>query len=245
MFANNTIKFISTDKRLINHYPPIYSRDLQRPFIKRLNLNYKSNLELLKTSSCPFQRFTNTARCPGILDIINAGYIFRLHRDIRIITNGDGRTFSWEVLTDSKEDNFSISYFGPEQFGDHFNLPDNTLKTIIKINLPWIVKSKNYSLLMTNASFVEENRFSIVEGILDTNKGIEINPILYWHVLNGSEILKAGTPICQIIPIKKSETPRFQCEIDKDDLHKKLLDFNHRRFMTNNFISPEEYFNQK
>ena len=245
MFANNTIKFLSTDKRLLDHYPPIYSRDLQRSFLKKLNVNYKSNLDLLKTSSCPFQRFTNTARCPGIVDIINAGYVFRLHRDIRIITNGDGRTFSWEVLTDSKQDSLDISYFGPEQFGDHLNLPENTLKTLIKINLPWIVKSKKYNLLMTDVSFVEENRFSVAEGILDTDKGIEINPILYWHVLNGSEILKAGTPICQIIPIQKIATPKFYCDIDSENLYQKLIDFNYRRFMTNNFISPEEYINQK
>jgi hypothetical protein len=234
LFRKDKVIFSSSDKRFINHYPPIYSKELSRDFLKDLHKHHRNELDNISKPTCPFVRSMNTARCPGILDMINTGYIFRLHRDIRIRTNGDGKSFFSEVMGYRDPTSPDVSHFGPEQFGDYYKMPPNTLKTLIKINLPWMIESTNYNLLQTQPSFVEEDRFTVVEGILNPNKGREINIILFWHMLNDTVVLTAGTPICQIIPIR--DTPKFLCKEDTNNLHQKVLDFNYRRFSTNNQI---------
>jgi hypothetical protein len=237
IFKKDKVIFSCIDKKFLNFYPPIYSKDLNRNFIKKCNEEYKKNIENLKNPMCPFVKVSNTAKCPGILDIINAGYIFKMHRDIRITTNGNLVDFKWESIGRKINENTEcVSYFTTPQFSDHIQIPPNSLKTLIKINLPWIISSSDYCFLQMQPSFIEDYRFTVVQGIINPKKAREVNIVLYWHVLNGSEILTAGTPICQLIPIQKKLLPKMIINENSNTYLKDIENFNFKRFITNNNI---------
>ena len=47
--------------------------------------------------------------------------------------------------------------------------------------------------------------FAAAHGILDPMQSHEINLQLFWNVLEGETLIRAGTPLAQYIPIKRSE----------------------------------------
>lgn len=240
LFKNKDVIFSCIDERFLDFYPPVYSKDVQREFLKKCNEDYKKSLANLKDPSCPFAKVSNTAKCPGILDIINAGYIFKMHRDIRITTNGNMVDFKWESIGRKiNPDTECVGYFSPSQFSEYIDIPTNCLKTLIKINLPWVIESSEYCFLQIQPAFLGENRFTVVEGILDPKKGREINAILYWHNLNGSEILTAGTPLIQLIPIQRKFLPEMRLQKDTNNYHQKTIDFNFKRNLTNNNLEKK------
>jgi len=231
------ITFSCTNPKLLDFYPPVYSKDIPRHFLKKINENYKNNLDSLKNPRCPFERIFNTARCPGILEMISSGYIFKLHRDIRITTNGNLVDFKYEILGEKTSDNESdVTYFDQRAFSKYYDGPSGSLKTILKINLPWLVDTTDYCFIQTQPSFLGENRFTVVEGILDPIKARKINVILYWNVLDGTEIITAGTPMCQLIPIKRNFLPRMILKNDTEKYNEKMIDFDFSRRITNNKI---------
>lgn len=233
LFKKDKIVFNCINPKLLDFYPPVYSKDISRHFLKKINENHKNQINLLKNPQCPFAKIFNAARCPGILDMINVGYIFRLHRDIRITTDGNLIDFTSEVIGPN-EGEPDVGYFDQHAFSQHYETPQHSLKTIVKINLPWLVDSTDYCFIQTQPSFLGENRFTVIEGILDPIKSRKINVILYWNVLNGTEILTAGTPLCQLIPIKRNFLPEMILKNDDKKHNKKMMDFNFSKMRTNN-----------
>ena len=144
-----------------------------------------------------------TGVCSGIQEIMDTGFVVRAPNDFKIITNGDGFTFRWETPSNT---NPPIKFFASYMFGDYAPMPPQTLKTLIKINLPWRVKMlKGWRLLVLPINYGEQQPFTAAIGILDTSVSGELNAILYWHTLNEEVLVKAGTPLYQIIPIKDNE----------------------------------------
>jgi hypothetical protein len=219
-FKKNKITFVCHEKPFVNSWPPTYSKDISRPFLKKCHKDYQDNqLKHEKDPSCPFKKHRNTARCDGIRDMISAGYLIRLHRDIRISTNGDGETYQFEILTSGIESKKEVlAGFSKNQYADFINIPENTLKTVLKINTPWLIETTDYCFLQTHPSYFGEHRFTVVEGILDPLKSRQINIILFWHILDGTEILRAGTPIAQLIPIHRKFLPKLELKLDKKNL---------------------------
>ena len=237
-FKKNKITFLCYQEPFLNSWPPIYSKDVPRPFLKKCYKDYKENqLKHEKDRTCPFKKHRNTARCDGIRDMISAGYLIRLHRDIRISTNGDGETYQFEILKSPKEpDTQDLSGFLKSQYADVINIPENTLKTVLKINTPWIIETKDYCFIQTHPSYFGEHRFTVVEGILDPLKSRQINIILFWHILDGTEILRAGTPIAQLIPIERKFLPKLELKLDKKNLMKESDNIDIARNSTNAHI---------
>lgn len=227
ILKKDKVTFACTQSYFTKVWPPVYSKDLQRPFLKKCNEEYKRYINELKQTKCPFGKARNTARCNGIIDMISTGYIIRLHRDIRITTYGDGEKFFWEKITCDLEPQTTpeVGWFAKDQYADHLNMPPNTLKSVLKINTPWVLYSDDYCFIQTHPSFFGEHRFTVVEGVLDPLKSREINVIMFWHVLDGVETLEAGTPLCQLIPIKRKDLPKLEIVEDYKNMRKNITDF--------------------
>jgi hypothetical protein len=234
---NKKIHFKCTDPKYLNIYPPIESRKIPRPCLKKFNDHYKNSLETLNKPTCRFAKLSNTAKCPGILGLISDGYILRLHRDIRITTTESDQPFKCEYLiTDDPQDKpMFISPFTPNLFGNYYNLPEYSLKTIIKVALPWGFESKKYDFISLQPSYLEENRFTVINGLINSENSMQLNALLIWNKLNCTEILKAGTPLCHLIPVQKNINPKITFSIaTKKDLNlerskyfaKKLTNYN-------------------
>jgi hypothetical protein len=198
------LEFYSLAEGIDLAYPPIPISEVKMSWIKKSQDFFG---EQIKRGSHDL----NVAHlCSGIRNLISVGYAITAAHDIEIKTNGDGCTFDWftpktnmELLGIGDE---GVGYFSKEVYGNHAVLPPQTLKTIIKIPSPWRVRMpKGWGLLMLPMHYADENRFSSLMGVLDTEITTSLNAVLYWHVLSGSTLIKAGTPLFYVIPVKLDE----------------------------------------
>jgi len=151
-----------------------------------------------------------TSNCPGIRKITSAGFVISAPADFEITTNGDGVSFSWtEPMI------FDKGYAGTESYINshniHQTLPtlnneDLFLKSIVKIETPWRVEvSDDIVFLQMPVTYNNESRFEAAVGIMDPRYSHTVNIQIYWKVLDGKTLIKAGTPLCQYIPINRKE----------------------------------------
>ena len=196
------IEFYTVVEGIELTHPPIPISEVKMSWIKR-------SQDFLRTQikDDPVQTITAAHLCSGIRNLISTGYAITAWHDIEITTYGDGSQFTWYVPGTNiqsmglKED--PISSFPPKIYGDHAVLPPQTLKTIIKIPTPWRVRMpKGWGLMFVPAHYSDENRFTSLVGVLDTEISTSLNAVLYWHCLNEKIVIKAGTPLFYVVPIK-------------------------------------------
>lgn len=148
--------------------------------------------------------------CPGILKIANAGYVITAPADFKIITNGDGASFTWvEPVKFHKGMPGTESYIASHdaaQTDPILDDPSDTLRTTIKVETPWRVESSDdVVFLQLPVTYNNEDRFSSAIGILDPQYSHVINVQLFWKKLNEETLIRAGTPLCQYIPMKRKD----------------------------------------
>lgn len=152
-----------------------------------------------------------TKNCPGIAKIVSTGYILRAPADFSIKTDGNKVDFiAGEAMrfntegTPGKSERYVGSH-SPEQTIPTIDDPNKTLSVAVKIDTPWRVKaSDDILLLQLPVPYNNEARFTAAQGILDPRYAHVVNVQLYWHVLEGETLIKAGTPLCQYIPIPRN-----------------------------------------
>lgn len=182
-------------------YPPIPISEVKMSWIKK-SQEYFGNQ--IKQGS----HALNVAHlCSGIRNLVSMGYAITAPHDIEIRTNGNGYTFDWFTPKTNMEHlgigDEAIGCFERQIYGDHAVLPPQTLKTIIKIPTPWRVRMpKGWGLLTLPLHYADEDRFTALVGVLDTEITTALNAVLYWHVLADKTLIKAGTPLFYVVPIK-------------------------------------------
>jgi len=75
-------------------------------------------------------------------------------------------------------------------------------------------------LLQTHVHYGGESRFTAATGTLDPREAPNCNIQLFWHVMDGVEIIKAGTPLVQYIPMPKYMDPEFEISEDYEKIEK-------------------------
>lgn len=152
------------------------------------------------------------ARCPGIISVSKNGWVQRSYQDISIHTNGDGTSFDWSTPLDQSKQAVGhewtydyVSHHDDRTLSIYQDLKPNTLKTIVKIQSPWIVYvPAGYQLLCLPIPYPDDNRFTAAIGIIDGDQGPNfLNVQLFWHSLNSRELIPAGTPLAQYFLVKK------------------------------------------
>lgn len=132
--------------------------------------------------------------CMPVFDAMTAGYIIKSAADV-YVSQRDGKPyFEWSSLG-------LVEFHGIDQAklhpaGNGFNYP--------KWVNPWSIKtSQGHSILVTQPMH-RESPFTILPGVVDTDTYTA--PINFPFTLNDpkfSGLIKAGTPIAQIIPFKR------------------------------------------
>lgn len=133
-------------------------------------------------------------KCMPVFDAITAGYIIKLPADVYVSLKDDIQWFEWA--------DFNLVHFHPiEQAPNH---PDKKPYAYPKWMNPWSIKTpKGYSTLFVQP-FHRESVFTILPGIVDTDKYIA--PVNFPFVINDPTfegLIPQGTPIAQVIPIKR------------------------------------------
>lgn len=209
LYSQNTIEFFSLIPEVVD-LAPIQPANNFRP---NLITNATKELsELKKQDQYGTKKYISTAKCPGIYNMVKHGWVMTTWTDIIIETNGDGDSFKWESTVDQRtlsndlRDNM-ITYHPAEQYADYVMGDSNTLKTVIKINMPWrCIVPEGYYLQEGPLPYTDEKRFTTIKGYFSRDHGVsQLNVQLLWHVMNGRTLIKAGTPLAHyvLVPIKQ------------------------------------------
>jgi hypothetical protein len=139
-------------------------------------------------------------KCMPVFDAITTGYIIVSPADIYVSQKDDG---NGSTVPYYEWSNYGLIQFHPvEQAPSHPNR--NGLLSYPKWINHWGIKTpKGYSLLIVQP-FHRESVFTILPGIVDTDSYVAA--INFPFVLNDPKfegIIPAGTPIAQVIPIKR------------------------------------------
>ena len=162
----------------------------------------------------------HTARCPGIINYLNYVWIQKAYQDIIIKTNGDGESFLYATAFAQEKSKYGkyigpyVHYHNKEQLDNFLPLHKRSLKTIIKIQSPYIVTVPDgYWLLRLPVAYSDDDRFTGAIGFFDKTNFLNIQ--LFWHELNSEEIIKEGTPLCQFALVPKNN---FNVKITEGNL---------------------------
>ena len=150
---------------------------------------------------------SHISKCPGIIKILNSGWVQKAYQDIKIETNGDRISYKVQMSFDQSQllSNALGHYIHIHDEKDYtwFNeAHEATMKTIIKVQSPWVVFIPHgYGLFQTSVPHSDYNFFSAASGIL-TESPMWMNIQLFWHNIKGQKIIKKGTPLCYYQLIK-------------------------------------------
>jgi len=197
--------------------------------------------------------------CMPFFDALTAGYILKIPQDIRIHhkynenknENFSPQRFSFEKFFSLKYNinlNNQIEAHPTEQLKGSPLIEKNNNLPFHKIMNPWTIKTpKGYSCLFVSLLNNEDDRFSPLAGIVDTdtyekeiNFPIVINCDKYKEL---DTILKKGTPYVQIIPFKREKWKMSIKEItvlEKDVINMKYF-LNFFRIYQNKFWSKKTW----
>lgn len=165
---------------------------------------YKNTKSYLNDEKKPMGDGTTAAtikRCMPVLDAIIGGYIITLPADVYVSLRDNDKGekeqfFEWSSLG-------LISFHPITQAPEH---PSVKQYAYPKFNNPWAIKTpKGYSTLFVQP-FHRESVFTILPGIVDTD--IYTSPVNFPFVINDPNfegLIKQGTPMAQVIPIKRDE----------------------------------------
>ena len=167
-----------------------------------------------KEESYGQKKTISTAKCPGIYNLSGHGWILTTHQDITITTNGDMQSFEWTSAIDQRKMEGgdlvgeAVGSHPAVQYADFVGgkIP-NSLSMVIKFHTPWrCVVPEGYYLQEGPVPYTDEKRFTTVRGFFSREYGVaQMNVQVLWHVLNGTSVIKAGTPIAHYMLIPKKQ----------------------------------------
>jgi hypothetical protein len=146
--------------------------------------------------------------CIPFIDSMSAGYMIELPADILVIntsknggyTPGITWNVDFEVL-----DILKINALG------NYPIPTGFDESAFRWKVHWHIKTPNdYSLWITHPSHRYDLPFLTINGFVDTDKHPTplILPFFIKHGFEG--IIKEGTPIAQVVPIKRENWKSFE-----------------------------------
>jgi hypothetical protein len=219
--------------------PIIAAKDVKHPWVAKAAEEYRA---ARKRPDYGTTSVKHTVRCPGIFGLQRAGWVLRAYQDFTVQTNGDGVSCAWtspldqSILLDGGEN--LISFHPEEMFASYFDTwRADTLRTVIKFNSGWYVRiPKGFMLLEMPVAYSDENRFTVLSGVYSDDMGVAtLNPAFLWHELNGTVLVKAGTPIAQYLLV-----PKDSCEFEIQD--KEVNEITLHQLVTQNRFTSDYRF---
>jgi hypothetical protein len=236
------LRFYSLDQNVSTIYPVTENKLTERDW------NGVGNLDRNR----PEQGKQTVLNCPAIKNINNIGYVLRAPADFVIKTGPNVEHLSWETPFVFKRhsdkytfsnNEYYISWHSPAQTEPLIptSIPNTDkpyLHSTVKVETPWRVKaSDDIVLLQIPVTYNNEARFTAAVGIVDPRYMHAVSVQLFWHVLEGDTLVKAGTPLVQYIPIQRSLLSKGNLEFIVDNATEIELEIedaytysNHSRF---------------
>ncbi len=210
MFFNKPVfKFYSFIPEILENYPIIKAKNARRDWFKTVTDSYKKKTNDISQYGI---QMTSASKCPGIIEVNKLGWILTSWFDFTIETHGDKdlkwsvpSTFPVSISNYQKIIGEPIKYMDLEQSELKIPLHQNTFKLLVKISMPWVVDiPKGWNILMLPVSYSDDTRFFCSTGILKPGSFVQVHPQLFLNKNLGPQLIKAGTPLCQLIPVPES-----------------------------------------
>lgn len=156
--------------------------------------------------------------CPGIMDIIKAGYIIPAWKDFLV----DVKDNKIRIQTIQVEgNNLEITIWNdPSRI---INEDDSWCDEVVKLNSPWICKSKAL-ILFKSIAYNKNSFFEVYEGIVDPNTHPGQDIFLKFKREDAQYFIKAGTPLAQIIPFNINTNFELNLEANKKEFKNHIVD---------------------
>lgn len=140
-------------------------------------------------------------RCPPFLDAMVTGWIIPLVADVYIESNEDCSYVKYDTTYPRP----MVENHGQNQVSSDKCPAPHLPKPPIKWMNYWAIKCpKGYSLLFVPPLNRADERFTCFSGMVDCDGYFEfVNFPFVWNKPNAKEIVPAGTPLMQVIPIKR------------------------------------------
>ena len=153
----------------------------------------------------------HTYKCPGIYEITHKGFLILMPWDITLYSNPNEDFFHWsspsshvcmEFIEGQKIELASLHQ--KDKTAQHIVQKPGYMKSIVKLTLPWhVISSQPTKLLFMPIPYPDVYTFEHTFGILDTSITSFINAHVFMRTIEGQIIIKAGTPLMQIIPLEE------------------------------------------
>ena len=206
MFKRKKVTFHCKLPEVLETYPILPAKNVKFDWLRQSSLSYKKMLEERGRK----ESIAGTVKCPGMINIMQKGWILQSWFDLTIITH-ENETDRFQFSLPSDIDSYLkdcdwnkglISWFSESEPALRIPTAQNDLHTLIKISTPWTVEvPEGKSLFMFPIPYPDEAEFSAVHGILESGKFYDINAIIKVHKRPGELFIPAGTPLCQMIVI--------------------------------------------
>jgi len=208
------VRFVSLIPGIETVHPPTLATDVKLDWLRDASIDYKARKKA--NADEPRARISSVSRCPGISTIFKYAYVMYNPIDFVINTYNDpeGR-FSSDASTnysniDGKE---FIGSHSAEQLAKFMPFRTDTIHNLVKVQTKWRVNmSPDVLLLQIPVPYPDHNNFTAVHGIIDGSYETTINVQLYWHKKNERVLIKAGTPLCYYVPVKRDWMPELRVE---------------------------------
>lgn len=167
-----------------------------------------------------FTEYPTAKRCPGMYDLMRAGYIIPAWSDFEFML-GSGMDIKYKmspILEKFKDPPFHIHR--PEQTSG-CPMHSNDTGPILKLMSPWYIDMpKDYSIFLIEPTYAQTNDYSVLPGIMDPaierapNK--EINVFIRLNKPDKVIKINAGDPLIHIIPFKR-QSFKFECRLPDNE----------------------------
>jgi hypothetical protein len=236
------VRFYSMDQNVATVYPITENTLTERDW------NGLGNTERNR----PEQGRQTVLNCPAIKQVTRVGYVLRAPADFVIKSGPNVQDVSWETPFMFKRQSDKYTFSGSEYYISWHSpaqvepllprekLPTNKphLHSGIKVETPWRIKaSDDIVLLQIPVTYNNEERFSAAIGVVDPRYMHSVSVQLFWHVLEGETLVRAGTPLVQYVPVSRELLQKGKVEFIVDtagDVEKEVEEAytfsNHSRF---------------
>lgn len=192
------IEFFSTVDGLAEACPIIPASEYRAAWMKRAQSDYKDKIK--KSEG----RLNHIYQCPGIFDLAKTGFIVPMWHDVAIEPH-EGGDFKYTIPSSDLIDlSFGKEIISRQTTGVETLMPVRpwTFGPLLKINMPWhVIAPKGVKMLMIPFPYPDSFEIESSIGMLDPSVSSEINVQAYCNVQRGRFVLKAGTPLAQLIPL--------------------------------------------
>jgi len=213
LFKSNEVEFFCEEEDYGVIPEPYPARKLIPDWYKALPPKLEKK-DLLRNSTIK--------RCAPFLDAMTVGWIIPLAADVEIITNSDASGLDYKWIFHKT----MIENHNPDQISTskcpHHSAPKPPLKFL---NYIYIKMPPGYSALFVPPLNRPDPRFTCISGLVDdgymgTDDLSYINFPFFFNIPSYTGIIKAGTPLVQLIPIKRDHVLEQSRKIEFNKISK-------------------------